>query len=86
MVEHTGSAGKAMDVRLEVTYIPNSWSDPCGIHLQFTHYPEASYSETYIEHRCSDADLSDAPDRLEIEAHAFAENSAGKQYRLQLRP
>ena len=80
MVEHTGSAGKAMDVRFEVTsYIPNSWSDPLwDTPSVYSLSGGGAIARPILSIDVPDADLSDAPDRLEIEAHAFAENSEGQ--------
>ena len=82
MVEHTGSAGKAMDVRFEVTSdIPNDWSDPVWDRPGGYELPTETGQyliRPILRIEVPDADLSDAPDRLEIEAHAFAENSAGQ--------
>ena len=80
MVEHTGSAGKAMEVRFEVaSYIPSSWSDPVwDMPAGYSLSGGGAIARPILSIEVPDADLSDAPDRLEIEAHAFAENSAGQ--------
>ena len=81
LIEHTGSAGAEIEVEFEVdSYIPSSWSDPVWDRpAGYVLTGGGDFARPLLSIEVPDADLSDAPDRIEIEAHAFAENSDGQR-------
>jgi hypothetical protein len=76
MVEHTGSAGIAMEVEFELfTSLPGTWSEPnwdqpAGYSLN----GGGSFKIATLSIEAPDGDLSTAPDRIEVWARGFVEN------------
>ncbi len=78
-VEHTGAAAVSMDVVFELfTTLPSGWSDPIWDQPGgYTLNGGSAFARPILNIEAPEGDLSTAPDRLEIRAHAYAENENG---------
>ena len=79
VVEHTGSAGVQMDVEFELlSPLPSSWSDPIWDQPAGYSLPGGgSFKVATLSVQAPDGDLSTAPERIEVWARGFVENSDG---------
>ncbi|MBT5255416.1 MAG: hypothetical protein HOL72_06600 [Euryarchaeota archaeon] len=81
LLEHTGSTASTIDVQIDLAFpgLPSSWSEP--IWDQPGGYQLSGGGASVIpilELVVPNDDLSDAPDKLNIEARAYAENDQGQ--------
>ncbi len=76
MVEHTGSAGIQMDVEFDlITSLPSSWSSPMwDSPAGYSLAGGGSFKIATLSIEAPDADLSTAPERIEVWARGFVEN------------
>ena len=80
LLEHTGSSASIIEVTMDLAYpgLPSSWSDPIWDQPEkYTLNGGGSSIRPILSIDVPDGDLSSAPDRLEIEARAYADDSNG---------
>jgi len=80
LLEHTGSSASIIEVTMDLAYpgLPSSWSDPIWDQPEkYTLNGGGASIRPILSIDVPDGDLSSAPDRLEIEARAYADDSNG---------
>ena len=75
LVEHTGSTSSDLEVVFDLARsLPSSWSDPIWDKPQgYTLQGGSSSARPILQIDVPEGDLSNAPDKLEVEARAFAD-------------
>ena len=75
LVEHTGSTSSDLEVVFDLARsLPSSWSDPIWDKPQgYTLQGGSSSARPILQIDVPEGDLSNTPDKLEVEARAFAE-------------
>ena len=79
-IRHTGAQGNPVNVVMEVppNTFPSSWSDPIWDRPQGYELSDGGeFAKPILTIETPEADLSDAPELLEVFARAYAENENG---------
>ncbi len=80
LLEHTGSSDSIIEVTMDLAYpgLPSTWSDPIWDQPEkYTLSNGGASIRPILSIDVPEGDLSSAPDRLEIEARAYADDSNG---------
>ena len=80
LIEHTGASSSQLEVVFELARsLPSSWSDPVWDQPGgYTLSGGGSFARPILSIDVPDDDLTGAPNSLEIEARAYAENTEGQ--------
>jgi hypothetical protein len=80
LIEHTGASSSQLEVVFELARsLPSSWSDPVWDQPGgYTLSGGGSFARPILSIEVPDDDLTGAPNSLEIEARAYAENTEGQ--------
>ncbi|MCS5533406.1 MAG: hypothetical protein NZ736_04030 [Candidatus Poseidoniaceae archaeon] len=82
LLEHTGSSASIIEVTMDLAHpgLPSTWSHPIWDQPEkYTLNGGGASIRPILSIDVPDGDLSSAPDRIEIEARAYADNNEGQR-------